>query len=307
MSLDVLGSMLESCSQFQRLEESLKKSRVRSRAQVLSNAVPFTLSTIWRRLKQPMLVITPKPDDARRVHEQLVNWIGDDSAVLHFQESEILPFERLTSDKETVQQRLRTLYALANMEVAAPVVVASAAAVAQKTLDKENFSSRSHSISRGQQIDLNDTLDQWRRMGYEFESAVYGPGTVSRRGGIIDIFPVGAEHPARIELWGNEIDSIRQFDPSSQRSTNVIDCVDIIPANEILPGLTSYEDLDRMIAFIDLANCTEQARERIREEFDLLLDGQKVEDLGFYSGLFNRGFAAGLLPRRRSCGHVQAQ
>ena len=113
MSLSVLGSMLESSSQYQRLEESLKKSRVRSRAQVLSNAVPFTLSTIWRRLQRPMLVIAPKPEDARRVHEQLVNWMGDDSMVLHFQESEILPFERLTSDRETVHERLRTLTAMA--------------------------------------------------------------------------------------------------------------------------------------------------------------------------------------------------
>ncbi|MCI0821993.1 MAG: hypothetical protein J4N34_01060, partial [Chloroflexi bacterium] len=136
MSLNVLGSMLESCSQYQRLEESLKKSRVRSRAQVLSNAVPFTLSTIWRRLEQPMLVVTPKPEDARRVHEQLLNWIGDDSTVLHFQESEILPFERLSSDRETVHQRLRTLAALDNLDGKAPIVVASTAALAQKTLDR---------------------------------------------------------------------------------------------------------------------------------------------------------------------------
>ena len=297
MSLNVLGSMLESCSQYQRLEESLKKSRVRSRAQVLSNAVPFTLSTIWRRLEQPMLVVTPKPEDARRVHEQLLNWIGDDSTVLHFQESEILPFERLSSDRETVHQRLRTLAALDNLDGKAPIVVASTAALAQKTLDRETFSFRSHSITRGQQIDLEDTLDQWRRMGYDFESAVYGPGTVSRRGGIIDIFPIGADYPARIELWGNEVDSIRQFDPSSQRSTDMIDSFHVIPADEILPGLTSFEELDRMMAFIDVANCTEQARDRLREEFDQLLDGQQLDDLGFYAGFFNRGSLLDYFPK----------
>ncbi|MDA0770961.1 MAG: transcription-repair coupling factor [Chloroflexi bacterium] len=289
MSLSVLGSMLESAPQYQRLEESLKKSRVRARAQVLSNAVPFTLSTIWRRLQHPMLVVTPKPEDARRVHEQLINWIGDDSMVLHFQESEILPFERLASDRETVHQRLRTLSAMSNQNGQAPIIVASTAAVAQKTLAKETFSFRSHSITKGQQIDLDDMLDQWRRMGYDFESAVYGPGTVSRRGGIIDIFPIGADRPSRIELWGNEIDSIRHFEPSTQRSTDIVESIDIIPADEILPGLTSFEELDRMMAFIDVANCTEQARERIREEFDLLLDGQQVDDLGFYAGFFNRG------------------
>ena len=67
-------------------------------------------------------------------------------------------------------------------------------------------------------MELGELLDLWRRLGYRFESAVYAPGVVSRRGGIIDVFPVAAEMPVRIELWGNEVDSIRLFDPTTQRS-----------------------------------------------------------------------------------------
>ena len=62
----------------------------------------------------PTLVVAPRPEDARRLHEQLLAWCGDDEGLLHFPESEILPFERLDSDVETVHQRLRVLAAVAS-------------------------------------------------------------------------------------------------------------------------------------------------------------------------------------------------
>ena len=133
-------------------------------------------------------------------------------------------------------------------------------------------------------------------MGYRFESAVYGPGFVSRRGGIIDIFPVGADYPVRIELWGDEIESIRRFDPSSQRSTDMVDSLRIIPAHETLPAMVEREDLDRQLSRIDVSNCTSAHQERIREEFSQLLDGHEVDDLNMYAGFFNHGSLADYIP-----------
>ena len=161
--------------------------------------------------------------------------------------------------------------------------------MAQKTLDTHSFSTSSHTLSRGQHIDLDDLLKQWRRMGYQFEASVYTPGVVSRRGGILDVFPVGSSVPARIELWGNEIDSIRLFDPATQRSTDIVESIEVIPAQETLPGLMDRDYLDGLMGSIDISNCTQTAQERIREEFDLLLNGHEVEEVSFYSGLFNGG------------------
>ena len=299
MNLSALGSLLEAAPQYQRLQKSLAKSKGRAKAQVLSDAVPFTLATLWQGLNTPVLVITPRPEDARRLHEQLITWSGDEASVLHFPETETLPFERLVSDVDTIHQRLWTLSALNDIEAQArpPIVVASATAVTQKTVDRKNFASSSHTLRRNEQIDLDETLDQWRRMGYQFEPAVFGPGYVSRRGGIIDIYPVGSTMPARIELWGNEIDTIRLFDPSTQRSTGMVDSIEIIPAQETLPALTHREQLDAQLGLIDVSNCTDATRERLREEFNLLLDGYEVEDLDFYAGFFNRGSLLDYFPR----------
>ena len=297
MSLNVLGSLLEAAPQYQALKKSLDKSRGSSRVQVLSDAAPFALATLWQNLRVPTLVVTPRPEDARRLYDQLVTWSGREDAVFHFTETETLPFERLISDVDTIHQRIRTLSTLATGDVAAPIVVASAVALAQKTVDKDGFASSSHTLRVKDQIDLDDLMDQWRRIGYQVEPAVYAPGFASRRGGIIDIYPVGATLPARIELWGNEIDSIRLFDPSSQRSLELVDSIDVIPAQEVLPSLTTRDQLDEMMAFIDVSNCTDASSDRIREEFGLLLDGYDVEDVNFYAGFFNRGSLLDYFPK----------
>ncbi|MCH8060959.1 MAG: transcription-repair coupling factor [Chloroflexi bacterium] len=296
MSLSVLSGALQAAPRYKQLIRDLERPRVGATAQVLDNAVPFTLATLHRDLSYPILVLTPRPEDARRLHEQLLVWSDDEDHVLHFPESEILPFERLSSDADTVHQRLRTLSHLIAEKGPAPIVVASVAAVTQKTIDKKSFAATSHTLARGQQIDLDDLLGQWLKMGYQFESSVYGPGFVSRRGGIVDIFPLGAEMPARIELWGNEIDSIRLFDPSTQRSTDVVESIDVTVTQETLPALTSNDDLDRSMADLDVSNCSQATQERLREEFDLLAGGHEVEDLNFYAGFFCRGSLMDYMP-----------
>ena len=113
MGLSTLGSLLESVPEFERLVTSLEREHAGSRVQVQVDAAPFALSTLWRKVGAPMLVVAPRPEDARRLHEQLLLWDGDEGAVLHFPETEALPFERLVSDVDTTQQRLLTLSRLA--------------------------------------------------------------------------------------------------------------------------------------------------------------------------------------------------
>ena len=296
MSLDVLGEVLEGSPRFQRLQAALSSSPSRATVQVLAEGTPFALATLWKGLQAPMLVIAPRPEDARRFYEQLAIWSGPEEAVLHFPETETLPFERLVSDVDTTQQRIRTLSSLVGGEESPLIIVASAAAVAQKTIDVAGFKDGTHTLGVGEHVDLEDILDLWRRTGYRFEPQVDAPGTASRRGGIIDVFPVGSLSPARIELWGDEIESIRLFDPVTQRSTGVVESVTILPAQETLQGMTDRELLDRQLGGIDLSNCTEAERQRISHELDQLRDGDEVEEANFYAGLFNRGCLLDFFP-----------
>ena len=290
MDLSVLGSLLKSTTDYIGLRQSLEqRSAVLTRAQVLSEAVPFLLATLWRDLGRPMLVVTPRPEDARKLHDQLPVWDGEGRGILHFPETEALPFERLVSDLDTTYGRVRTLSELAGPVGQAPLVVASTAALSQKTIRRESFLSNTRTLRVGDRVELNELLATWSRLGYRFEPTVAEPGVSSRRGGILDVYPIDSFLPARIELWGNEIDSIRLFDPSTQRSNDSIGSVRVTPVKETLPELSDREELDRAVADIDASGCTDAARSRIDEELGLLLSGVHVEDLGFYAGLFNHG------------------
>ena len=314
MTLGILRGVMDGVPEYCRLQDEVRGGARRLTAEVPAKAAAFTLATLRQDVDTPTLVVAPRPEDARRLHEQLLAWCGDDEGLLHFPESEILPFERLDSDVETVHQRLRVLAAVASTvsdidvqdgkdnlsltpalsqrergQTGAVMVVASVGALMQRTLGRDVMAEGSYTLRRGEQVELGEMLDMWRRLGYRFESAVYGPGVVSRRGGIIDIFPVGADMPARIEFWGNEIDSIRLFDPATQRSGDVVDSVQVTPAHEILPAMTPYGELERLAAFVDVGNCTPRVQSRIGEELELLMEGQDVEEQGFYAGFFNSG------------------
>ena len=303
MSLSVLSDVLERAPDFERLRTSMGQSKAHIRLQVLPNGVPLTVASLARNVDVPVLLVVPRPDEARRLYEQVCLWSADERSVLHFPESETLPFERLVTDTDTEQQRIGVLARLLALDSpdsdtasVANVIIASASAISQKTISREGFEKSLHRLVPGQTLDLRELLDQWRRMGYAFEPTVDLPGTAGRRGGILDIFPVGAEFPARIDLWGDEIDSIRLFDPATQRSTELVEAIDILPAQETLPGLTHPDHVDHLMRSIDVHNCNAETRERIGEEIHRLLDGDEVEDANFYAGFFNHGSLLDYLP-----------
>ncbi len=296
LNLKHLTPVLRSTEQYRALAAQLARWRTRANVQVLSDGVPLLVTALREDLNVPILVIIPRPEEASRLHERLKAWLDEPDDVLQFPETETLPFERLFTDRETVHDRVCSLDALLNSGTRRPVVVTSATAAAQRTLGRDVFERTTHNLAVGDVIDLNDTLESWRRMGYAFDSSVFSPGFVSRRGGIVDIFPVGADYPARVELWGDEVDSIRLFDPSTQRSTDTVQSIRIIPAHETLPGMTPREDLDRQMERVDASNCDAAQRERIREELSQLLEGNEVEDMNLYAGFFNVGSLTDYIP-----------
>ena len=268
------------------------------------------IASLAKRADAPVLVITPRPEDARRLHDQLLSWLGDDSPVHLLPEPEVLPFERLAVDGNTSNQRLATLAALASARCGgnrdssqadacgAPVVVCSIGSALLYTTPFEQMASQREADGEalawrvGDRVRLDSVLAQWVRLGYRNEPVVDTPGSFSHRGGILDIYPPNCELPLRIELFDDEIETIRRFDPLTQRSVGSAREVRPIPAREQLPELAAAELLASRASAMDLSNCNEMVRERIEEELQSLtgLGGPEFnpEGLSFYSGLINR-------------------
>ncbi|MCH7606260.1 MAG: transcription-repair coupling factor [Chloroflexi bacterium] len=268
---------------------------------VRQGAVPAYIGAHWAHRRTTVLVITPRPEDARRLHDQLLTYLGETSPVYLLPEPEVLPFERLAVDANTINQRLTALAALAhanyleeNPEKQPPLVVTSVSAALLQTLPCDVMAGKSgagadgNTWRTGQRVRISELLSHWVELGYRNEPVVEAPGSFCQRGGIIDIFPSHAELPFRIELWDDEIDTIRRFDPYNQRSVSSADAVTIIPAREQLPGIADRQRVERLIAQMDFTRCDHEVRERIEDELASLFPAPNVETLSFYNGLLNQ-------------------
>ncbi|MFQ5886803.1 MAG: hypothetical protein ACE5II_06175, partial [Anaerolineae bacterium] len=197
-----------------------------------------------------------------------------------FKEPDVLPYERIPWDRETIQGRLEALAATVSDrgwgEGCAPLFVTTARGLAQKTIPRSTFLKGVHRLSLGEEVSRERLLSSWLRLAYEPVSMVEGPGTFSVRGGIIDIFPPGNVEPVRIELLGEEIESLRTFDPATQRSRGRLSSVTITVAREALP-----QGGDRLRGY-DLSSCNPQAAEEWGEELAALSRGEVFPRLEFY-------------------------
>lgn len=174
-----------------------------------------------------------------------------------------------------------------------PLIISSTLAIISKTVAQEDFDSFCHVLKPGLSINPFDLLIRWQDMGYEMEDSVMGPGEISRRGGIIDIYPVCSEFPARIEFMGNQIESLRAFNPNSQCSTNILSSLLISPAKEAI--------LSRVVnkitpTALELDGCLPEFKQRIEEDLDKLKQKQWFPHAAFYFPLFNHGNIFHYLP-----------
>jgi transcription-repair coupling factor (superfamily II helicase) len=308
MALTGLLSLLGSQEWMQRHLRNLAAAAARPSLTVQPDHQPVYLATLWHHAQRPVVAIAPRLEDARRLHDQLLTYLGEDAPVYLLPESEVLPFERLAVDARTINQRLAALAALAaydtgDDEPSPPLVVASVSAACRLTLPPRLVAGRhpdiehSNRLSVGARIhSLDNLLAAWVQLGYRHEPQVDTPGSFSLRGGILDVFPPDAELPYRIELWDDEVDTIRRFDPETQRSIEPADEVRVIAAAEQLPDLVDHAAFDERRSVIDLSPCSAASVTRFQEELGNLLVHPNPESLSLYNGLLNDNTLADFLP-----------
>jgi transcription-repair coupling factor (superfamily II helicase) len=264
---------------------------------VLDAAKPYLIAALYHSQHSPMLVVTAQPDNCRQLYEQLLTWCAPVLIKL-FPEPDALPYQRISTDTSTDLERVQVLSALAKTEsnMEAPLIVTSAPAFMQKTLAYTDFTASCHSVNVGMNTDPFKLIGRWQTMGYKIESLVELPGAISHRGGIIDIYPTTSDLPARIEFFGNTIDSIRLFDPANQRSIKTISSIEINPATEMLTTTITNKSKS-FTNDIDLSGCSHEASQQFQRELTSLFNKQGLINAQFYAPLFNQDSILSYLPQ----------
>ncbi len=233
MNFSGLLTLLKNTPPYQQLIQKLCQEN-KTQLVLLDAAKPFLIAALHQEFCCPILVLKAEPKESRKYYDELESWSPDSSHLYLFPEPDVLPYEELSPDITTTIERLRILSALTLGDPKTPLIVTSAIAITSKTLNPEDFATACHTVYTGMNIDLFHLLAKGQAIGYELEEIVEIPGTISHRGGIVDIFPPAYQLPIRIEFYGNQIESIRFFDPQSQKSLKSISSVTITPAKENL-------------------------------------------------------------------------
>ncbi len=167
-----------------------------------------------------------------RVADELVAWLGDAEGVAVLEPRSALAYERSELIRDESAARVATLARWRSGR--ARILVASVQALLQPTITPADLPSSPRVLRRGDRLRQDELLGELLRLGYEPVLEVAGRGEMARRGGLVDLFPAGADLPARIELFGDEIDEIRLFDPTDQRTVRPVEAIELLPANEFL-------------------------------------------------------------------------
>ena len=166
-------------------------------------------------MKRPVLAVLPGPEEAESFAEDLRFFLGRED-VLVYPSPENLPFELQPPHQEIQAQRMEVFF---NLLTKRPFVcVAPASTLLQKVTPKDALSQRVVIIKKGEEVDRDSLLVTLQETGYSRMTMVEERGEMSVRGGILDIFPPMYASPLRIEFFGDEVESIRTFDISTQRS-----------------------------------------------------------------------------------------
>jgi transcription-repair coupling factor (superfamily II helicase) len=180
--------------------------------------------------QQPLVVITADTPAATRLSYEIAFFAGSELPVLSFPDWETLPYDVFSPHQDIISERLATLAQLPNLNRG--VLVVPVATLLHRLAPKEFLEGNCFIIDVGQQLDIQAMRSQLDSAGYRRVSQVIEHGEFAIRGAIIDLFPMGASQPFRIELFDDEVESIRTFDPETQRSIDKVDNIRMLPARE---------------------------------------------------------------------------
>nr|WP_312718131.1 transcription-repair coupling factor [Stenotrophomonas geniculata] len=203
------------------------------RAPASPTALAWYLAQAARAHDAPLLVIARDNHGANQLEADLQTLLGGDPAlpVVAFPDWETLPYDRFSPHPDIISQRLSALHRLPTLKRG--LVIVPVQTLLQQLAPRSYVIGGSFDLKVGQRLDLEAEKRRLESGGYRNVPQVMDPGDFAVRGGLLDVFPMGSDEPLRVELLDEDIDSIRAFDPESQRSLDKVESVHMLPGREV--------------------------------------------------------------------------
>jgi transcription-repair coupling factor (superfamily II helicase) len=227
---------LEQAPGFERVRRHLSLGAGRRRVSGLtSTARALYLPLMARAAKQPVIVVVADNKAAEALEPLLkagceLTGAVDPARVVRFPAHDVLPFENLSPHPDVQEQRAAALWKLSTGAV--ELLIAPVESAALKLFDLEYYAGLAVTLKRGEEVDIETLTAHLGSVGYTQMDIVEMPGQFTRRGGILDVYSPESDRPVRIEFFGDEIETIRKFDPETQRSQSGLDETQLQPLTE---------------------------------------------------------------------------
>ena len=251
---------------------------------------------------RPLVVLCPDESSADAIGSDIAALTGEETVFLTSRD-----FTFYSADAVSRQAEQKRIGALRAMSKGAAVTVITASGLLQRAIPPESLSRGAFEIREPGTMAMEDAEDALLRCGYSRGVQVDGPGQFSRRGGILDFFSPSSREPVRVELWGDEIDSMTYFDIGSQRRTEAVSSAEILPAAETLPGLMRggaaalAAELEKRASQAERrgTESSQALAKTLREDAELLRSGAELRAADRYAPLIYGGMYSALdyIPR----------
>lgn len=287
---------------FQKLLEKKEKILVEE----LWNGPKALLAVLIQQFtNKNILILTGASQEEMRLYHDLAFFSS--GSIIDFPSWETMPSEEIAPSPDIVGERYKVLHQLSSSQDQGPcIVLASLQAALQKLIDPFRFSQLQLKLKKGEIVEFAALIEKLMQMGYQQKPIASDKGEFAVRGGIIDIFPISLPEPYRLEFWGDELESLRIYDPIGQRSVKPVEEVELLPAQELqflrsepkMATLLDYLGRETFVIFDDMLalenryaslvslgqnhpffSSIEEFLDRLEQHPQLLLSSKAVEEL----------------------------
>ena len=247
--MEKLLSVLRSIPEFHTLVESLRRSESAAVTGIGQINRSHMIAALHREVSRPLVIICQDDIAAKRMQEELKCFLGDTAPVLPSRELTL--YDAAVVSRAWEQKRLRQLFDLASGKT--PIQIFTWESLSQRTMPPATLLRAAFRLEVGKEYPIEELLSRLTASGYTRCAMVEGPGQFAVRGGILDIYSPAADRPVRAEFFGDELDTMGYFDPDTQRRTNNIEELVVLPVGETQPRLHEggieglCADLNRLI------------------------------------------------------------
>lgn len=232
-----------------------------------------------------IFVVLPSLYLAQKYYDKLLGFVEEEN-VLFFPADELISAEMVAATGDFLFERIQTIYTL--LTEGKKIVIMNLHAAIKYELPKEVWMSSIFTVKKGMMIDINDLLIRLVRLGYEPVYTITKTGEFSRRGSIVDIFPLGSTAPIRLDFFGDEIDTIKYFNMDTQRSLEAILKSVILPVSEFIYDKEDFAIAkQRIMSFLDKFKLSSIEEDMVSKDLFSLENHKNLTSLSRYLSFFN--------------------